>query len=181
MQSLDWWKIGPYRQCGRVPPFKFYFSAGDLEHEKIHVKQLKDGGTTVFPVASISKEVNEGKYGIKSLATYTEMVPYSSYKCPEKVLSAKFGSGKNYATLQEKLKWQFIKALSDANNLHNRGGYQMKNGCLKPSSEFEADELVRWKYDEIKKNIKNWAKQQSWWCSFIVAGYLDCEGQTCTP
>lgn len=175
METLNWWRKGPYRQCGQSPPHKFYFSAGTIAHEKVHVKQLRDGSTTAFPVASISKVMN-GPLALKSLETFKlEKTIQGAYKCPEDAL----------AQQKDRVRELLNTALYSANNLKRQGGYAVKFGCQDANSEFEADELARPKYDEIKKSIENWAKQQSWWCiPWPIVGddyYRGCDQSKCTP
>ncbi|WP_337871676.1 hypothetical protein, partial [Ignavibacterium sp.] len=155
MATLDWWKKGPYYQPKQSPPYNFYFSAGVIAHENIHVKQMKDGGTKYFPVGSIYNEMNNGSKGFRALALYK----YSAIiaKCPEDALVAVQGTG----TMEERVKIQLDAALTVANDLKSLGGQDNQG---RYNSELEADEYARPKYDEIKTNIENWAKQQSWWC-----------------
>ena len=96
-----------------------------------------------------------GSKGLPSLVRYV----YSAIiaKCPKDALSAIQGFG----TMKERVINQLKVALADANKLNYRGGV---DGQLRYKSELEADELARSTYNEIKKNIENWAKQQSWWC-----------------
>jgi hypothetical protein len=175
MAALDWWKKGPYSQT--IPlPYLYYFSAGVIAHENIHVKQIRDGGTKAFSVSSLSQVMN-GPDGLPKLAKYDKYY-LNVYKCPEDVLNALWGKGGKVIKLKEQLRNELSNALQTASKLKPLGGV---DGQLRYYSELEADELARPTYDKIKTNIRNWAVQQSWWCNLIVAGYLDCEGQTCTP
>lgn len=175
MEALDWWWIGVYRQT--VPlPHNYYFSAGVIAHENIHVKQMKDGGTKFFSVSALSQVMN-GPDGLPNLARYNKF-SLIVYKCPEDVLNALWGKGGRVVAMKKQIENELAIVLNTASDLEIIGGY---DGQLRIKSELEADELSRTTYDEIKKSINNWAKQQSWWCNLIVAGYLDCEGQTCTP
>ena len=183
MTTLDWWLIGPSRQGGE-PPHTIYFSAGSIAHENIHVVQLRDGGTTVFPVASILKEMN-GPDGLVKLAEYDDYI-MTVYKCPEDVLNSLTGKGST-VKLKDHIKKKLSNVLSDANNLERRGGYKVVKGSFIPNSELEADELARGEYDKIKKRINNWAKQQSWWCELRIIGLYDpprfynCKFVPCNP
>ncbi|OQY72040.1 MAG: hypothetical protein B6D44_11000 [Ignavibacteriales bacterium UTCHB2] len=174
MVALEWWWIGPYRQQGQDPPYKFYFSTGVIAHENIHVKQMKDGGTKYFPVGSIYKEMNNGSKGFRALALYK----YSAIlaKCPEDALAAVQGT----ETMEERVKIQLDAALTIANDLVSLIGQDNQG---RDKSELEADELARPKYDEIRTNLKNWAKQQSWWCiPWPIVGddyYRGCDRSDC--
>lgn len=176
MTTLDWWKKGPYYQPKQSPPYNFYFSAGVIAHENIHVKQMKDGGTKCFPVGSIYNEMNNGSKGFRALMKYK----YSAIiaKCPEDALVVVQGTG----TMEERIKIQLDAALTTANDLVSLGGQDNQG---RDNSELEADELARPVYDEIKRNIENWAKQQSWWCIPwpIVDDdyYRGCDKSDCTP
>ncbi len=173
--ALDWWWTGVYRQT--VPlPHKYYFSTGVIAHENVHVKQIKDGGTKAFPISSLSQIMN-GPEGLPKLAKFNDY-NLNVYKCPEDVLNSLTGTPGKVVKLKDRIKNQLNVELKNADKLRILGGV---DGQLRYKSELEADELSRTTYDEIKENIKNWAKQQNWWCNLIVADYLDCEGQTCTP
>ncbi len=176
MATLNWWWNGPYFQAGQSSPYKFYFSAGIIAHENAHVRQMTDGGTKVFPVGSIYSEMNNGIKGFRALVKYK----YSAIvaKCPEDALIAVQGTG----TMEERIKIQLDAALTLANDLVSLGGQDNQG---RDNSDLEADELARPKYDEIKTNIENWAKQQSWWCiPWPIVGddyYRGCDQSKCTP
>ena len=182
MTTLDWWLIGPYHQSGE-PPYQIYFSAGSIAHENIHVIQLKDGGTEVFPVSSIIKEMN-GPDGLVKLADYDDF-NMTIYKCPEDVLNSFMGTGSQVMKVKDNIKERLSNVLSYANDLEKRGGYKLVKGSFVPNSELEADKLAREEYNKIKKRIENWAKQQSWWCiPWPIVGddyYRGCDKSECTP
>ena len=87
-----------------------------------------------------------------------------------------------FGTMEERVINQLTVALDGANKLKYRGGV---DGQLRYKSELEADEQARSTYDEIKKNIENWKKQQSWWCiPWPIVGddyYRGCDKSDCKP
>jgi len=177
--ALDWWWTGVYRQS--VPlPHKFYFSAGVIAHENVHVKQIKDGGTKVFPISSLSQVMN-GPNGLPKLVEYNDLY-LNVYKCPEDVLNSLTGTSGKVVKLKDRIKNQLNEELKNADKLKSLGGI---NDQFRWKSELEVYYLASPKYDGIKKNIENWAKHQSWWCiPWPIVGddyYRGCDQSKCTP
>ena len=141
---------------------------------------MKVGGTKAFPVSSLSKVMN-GQDGLPSIAIYDKYF-LNVYKCPEDALNALFAKGGKVIKMKDQIKNSMYNQLTNASNLKRVGSV---DGQLRYNSELEADELARPKYDEIKKNIENWAKQQSWWCiPWPIVGddyYRGCDKSDCTP
>jgi hypothetical protein len=119
-----------------------------------------------------------GKYGLPALVAYNYSAKLA--KCPEDALNAIQRTG----TLKERVKIQLDVALRRASDLQSVGG---KDRLGRFYSEIEVYELARWKYDEIKIAIMNWAKQQSWWCELRIIGLYDpprfynCKFVPCNP
>ena len=122
-----------------------------------------------------------GQDGLPKLVEYNDLY-LNVYKCPEEVLNSLTGTSGKVVKLKDRIKIQLNKELKDADKLKTLGGV---DGQLRWKSELEADELSRPKYDEIKTNIENWAKLQSWWCiPWPIVGddyYRGCDQSNCTP
>ena len=163
MSALFYWIIGPERM-GMKPPYKYYFSAGITAHEKEHVEQIKK----LLPLFW------NGAGGFGRLKS-KKIEKSDVNKCPEHALN------KNEFDIRDNLKFDLENYFNALEKLmgYDKGGYSI--------AELDADELVRPIYDEIKKNIKNWASQQSWWCELRIIGlygpqnYYDCTFDLCNP
>jgi hypothetical protein len=140
---VDWWWEGAYHNESRgiQAPYKAYFRDAVLPHENIHLDQLK---------IQIPLQMN-GPMGLPAIELLKLNKEY--FECPEDALNDRV----------ERIKELLNNALSIADDLKTSMGTDPNTG--QPWSEIYADIGARAKYDTIRKNIKNWAKQQNWWNS----------------
>jgi hypothetical protein len=142
---MDWlnlyWIPGVYSATPYYDDTKYFFSHGTIAHENEHVKKLK---------ISIIEEINS-KDGLQMLQTNEYKLPKSVFPCPENAIEDKEDAIINLLTDQ----------LIEGGNLYNK--YGLREGTNQYEVELEADELSRSVRIKIKQNIKNWARNQTWW------------------
>lgn len=143
---LDWFIVGPYSQQDDILASNFVWSSGVRKHEdkhffdkRTHIKNDLD--TIAF------KEIRKIYRGIVD------------FPCPEDALDI---------SAKARIKAEIRKGVNRGQNIKKIMGDQeivtlRGNKFIVPKSELEADRFASELYQTIKKNIYNWAKQQSWY------------------
>ena len=142
MKTIDWWKDGPYLNEAKkkAPPSKFYFSPGIISHENFHVQQTR---------LCIPDFLNS-PYGYPIIRDL-KLLKTKGSPCPENALNQ----------MRMPIQNSLASKLTEANDLKTHLGVDSVTG--QPKSELAADKAAQSVYKAIKKNIENWAKQQSWY------------------
>ncbi|KAB2847338.1 MAG: hypothetical protein PHY57_05295 [Ignavibacterium sp.] len=139
IDALDWWWEGPYRNAKNNVYLKnnIRFSEGIITHEYQHFLYYR--GSTISYMNSSN--------GLVSLKTNLEFQrTITQFKCPEDVEKDPF-----YISVINSKIWQLI---------HEgvKRGRTIDPITKKDNTEFDCDVAARKTYDDIKKRINVWAK-----------------------
>ncbi|HOJ07587.1 MAG: hypothetical protein HND40_01225 [Ignavibacteriota bacterium] len=139
IDALDWWWEGPYRNAKNNVYLKnnIRFSEGIITHEYQHFLYYRD--STISYMNSSN--------GLVSLKTNLEFQrTITQFKCPEDVEKDPF-----YISVINSKIWQLI---------HEgvKRGRTIDPITKKDNTEFDCDVAARKTYDDIKKRINVWAK-----------------------
>ena len=156
MRTLDFYYIGPYSQPCLAAPSQFIFSAGILAHEEKHFQDKKTAAIKEFD-------------GLISPVLVTMDRPKKDYPCPEDALGPDHLSGTGTRTRSEEIKALIQNSIISATNLSPEKVPVICIPKIFPiftfvkQIELDADVEARPTYKDIKENITNWARLQSWW------------------
>ncbi len=139
MDALDWWWEGPYRNAKNNVYLNnnIRFSEGIITHEYQHFLYYRDSSISYM----------NGSEGLVSLKTNLEFQRnITQFKCPEDVENDPF-----YISVIKIKIWQLIDE-------GVKRGRTIDPITKKDNTEFDCDVAARKTYDDIKKRINVWAK-----------------------